>query len=323
MAWRICCASAYHAGPRAATNFSACSGVMRTTKSISMVALGTPLAEEAADPTTTKGTCKLFKAADKGLSGLTTVTSVLCYTLFGRDLHPRSNARVAGKSRGRWPLETSVEVPLRKAIGPFSKGTSHGVFSLPAASCVEDRGKPSKLPDWCRRAACLYYSRVGRWLVRSPAFAHVRLAKPQQHVPWTCSNSVEIARRREESNLIAGWNVNRVDGAAGIASCIAVASAYQSGPGAALTWPARAPGAAATMPARLLGHARRRSRAHRLPDAFAGCLPRRNAGHRSLPTSLPPAAQARSDLPHSPVELSPARTRSTPETPRPANTTDR
>jgi hypothetical protein len=39
-----------------------------------MVALGTPRAEEAADPTTTNGNCKLFKAADKGFNGLTTVT---------------------------------------------------------------------------------------------------------------------------------------------------------------------------------------------------------------------------------------------------------
>src|SRR5580658_8497612 len=94
---------------------------------MSMVALGTPLAEEAVDPTTANGSCKLFKAAVKGFSGLTTVTSAQCYTLFGRDRRPRSNAPFAEKFRGRLPPETSVEVLLPKAIAQFSKATSHGV----------------------------------------------------------------------------------------------------------------------------------------------------------------------------------------------------
>src|SRR5580658_5175504 len=113
---------------------------------MSMVALGTPLAEEAVDPTTTNGSCKLFKAAVRGFSGLTTVTSTQCYTLFGRDPHPRSNAPVAGRSRGRWPLETSVEVLLRKAIGPFSKATSHGVSFHRVECGAGSRERPAKLP---------------------------------------------------------------------------------------------------------------------------------------------------------------------------------
>jgi hypothetical protein len=68
---------------------------------MSMAALGTSLAEEAVDPTTAKGSCKLFKAAVKGFSGLTTVTSAQCYTLFGKDPHPKSNTPVAENFRGR------------------------------------------------------------------------------------------------------------------------------------------------------------------------------------------------------------------------------
>ena len=44
---------------------------MRTTRSISFVKRGIPLAEDAVEPTTTNGRRSAFRTADKGLIGFT------------------------------------------------------------------------------------------------------------------------------------------------------------------------------------------------------------------------------------------------------------